>query len=344
VKRKRVIWIIGLSVCALFIISLFVSDKPYVNGFTRVLNKTLVYVCESDNVNISDNDAISDYPLSKIKKHSFKYAGNMYLGYKGTVRVYDLNYHFLKDIALSALGIPEGLILYRPVKKESKSMWWTVGADLPDKETFSYPHGIVHIFLSNESLRADYYEIGEFAAAAVQEDGKCIYVFKEHQSSYEIYDIASKNFRAKVPINDYNMNFLIHLFYDDASNAFVVSGNGGIGGKFIIGYIKGQTFKLIDSAEIDWGTGGCLIADSKLFYNNDSRLFQVDLNSGIRTLVSAPKLGAFSSSFWNIIDYDRERNVLFFGYSYRNLIGVLNENNIIFNLSTKQYYVEKEED
>jgi hypothetical protein len=336
-RKKRITWMLVLLVC-LIIFFFIILDKPHVTGFTPVQNRSLIYDRESSRIVIKSKDASSDYTLLQLQKQSFKYEENIYLGHKNSVRLYDLNYQLVKEIALSTLGIPEKLNFHRPIKIESEAMWWTVSSDLPDKKKCSYPQGIVHIYLSDKSLRADYYEIGEFAAAAVQNDGKFFFIFRDHQSCYEIYDLSSKNIKSKVMINEYSMDFLIHLFYDDASNTFILSGIGGNSGKFIIGCIKDQTFMLIDSAEKDWGAG-CLLADNMLFYNNDNRLFQYDLKSNTRTLILAPKLVAFNSSSWNTIEYDRERNVLFFEYFYRDLIGRLNTNTLFLNLATKQYYL-----
>ena len=134
------------------------------------------------------------------------------------------------------------------------------------------------------------------------------------------------------------MDFIGGVFYDEVSKKIIVIGDNFDNKKGIIGYIKDQVFTQIDS------TGKNvigLIADNTLFYYIGNRLYQYDLNSGERKLVFTPKTGAFYSDYYHNISYDREGNVLLFHYSYRNLIGRLNVSSVLFNLTTKQYYMEK---
>jgi hypothetical protein len=341
-KRKKLItWLTGLLICLiLLVVFLVFLDRPHVYGFTLLQDRPEAYIHSyQDLVWMGVEDKTDRYIQAvSFLSRSFQNGNNFYCGYKNNIRVYDLKYQFLNEIDIHSLGIPEGISIYSPVKKESKSMWWTAGPDLPDEKAFLHPRGIIHVTMLEEAPKAVYYEFGEFATAAVLESGKSFLVFRNKQPFYEIYDTVNKDFKSKITVKDYKLDYIGNVFYDELSKKIIVYGRDFSNKKTIIGYIKDQEFTPIDSTN---NTLGGLFADKSLFYCKGNCVYQYDLNNGVYKLVFAPKKGGVYSSYYNTIIYNQENNFLCFTYCYRNLIGKLYMSTIYLNLTTKQYYLEE---
>jgi hypothetical protein len=339
--KRKITWLLGLLICLVILCVLFfLLDKPRVKGFALLQDRPLVFSQSYQSLVWMGVEGKSDRYIQAISflGRSFRNEDKIYCGYKNSIRVYDLNYQFLNEIDIHTLGVPEGMSFYGPITKGPGDMWWAAGKSLPDEEPFLHPHGIIHITMLEDTPKAFYYEIGEFAAAAVQDNGDSIFVFRNDQPYYEIYDTVSASIKSKIVVEEYRLDHIGGVFYHDVSKKIIVYGYSDIMSKAVIGYIKDQVFTLVDSAKHK--LSGIIVGDI-LFYHRGSHLYQYDLNSGIRKLVSAPPTGSFYSSYDNSIVYSQENNFLCLTYSYRNLIGKLYMSSLFLNLKTKQYYLEK---
>jgi hypothetical protein len=339
--KKYIKWLTGLLIClVILVVFLFLLDKPRINGFTPVDNRAIVYARDPQSFIEMGivGKSIQYIPFTTFLKRSFRSADKIYCGHINNVRVYDLNYQFRKEIDIHTLGVPEGISLHIPIKTEDGSMWWTAGKGVFGENPVFSPNAIIHITLSDDSLRADSYDIGEFSAAAVQDDGNSLLVFRKGQPSYENYNTLSKSITSKVTIKNQIIDSVSEVDYHETSRKIIVCGYSDIASKVVIGYIKDQAFTLIDSAKLD--LSGTIVGDV-LFYRGRNYLYQYDLNNNVRKIAFAPPLVSFYSSYGSSFGDDHEENVLFFYYSYRDLIGRLYWNALFLNLTTKQYYLEK---
>jgi hypothetical protein len=341
IMKRKIAWLLGSLICLVILCVLFfLLDKPRINGFIQAKNRSIVYVHNPQSLiemGVVKN-SVRFIPFVSFLNTSFRIGDKIYCGYQNNIRVYDANYQFVKEIDIHTLGVPEGISLHTPVKIESGSMWWAAGKGVYGENPYFPPHLIIHITLSGESLRADSYDIGEFSAAAIQDDGNSILVFRKGQPSYENYNTLSKSITSKVTIKNQIIDSVSEVDYHDKSRKIIVCGYSDIASKVVIGYIKDQAFTLIDSAKLD--LSGTIVGDV-LFYRGRNYLYQYDLDNDVRKNVFAPSLVSFYSSYGSSFGNDHEENVLVFYYSYRDLIGRLYWNALFLNLTTKQYYLEK---
>jgi hypothetical protein len=334
IMKKSIKWLIGLvTSLAIFFVFLFLLAKPRIYGFTLAGNQPAMVNYGSLFVDRGFADKSIPLILStEFSSCSFRSSHKIYYFYENTIRIYDLNYQFLEEIDIRSLGLPEGIYLCDPVKKGYGFIWWTAGRKLPEEKSVLHPHGIAHIFLTDDILQIVYYEIGKYSKVAVQKDGDSIFVFGSRQFDYEIYDTTSKGIKSQVNIKDFEIA-IDCIFYDDIGDKIIVCGDDD--SHFVIGYIKDQAFIPIDYGSTDLEG---VLAGNTLFYHKKNHLYQYDPNNNSITLIFTPPIGSFYSSFWNEISFDQDKNVLLFHNAYYDLLGRLNRNIDVFNLTTKQYY------
>lgn len=173
--------------------------------------------------------------------------------------------------------------------------------DSESPDTFHMPNQIVEVTFRNSEPELHIYDIGEYNSVAIDVSEKDIYIFREDQEYYEIYDLNAEDYINKVYISGLGSYDIYEAMFNSRNNMVLVS--GWVDGlKEFSGVIFENTLTVLnrssDGAMSLWGNDGYIYSVS------GEKVNRYDPSSKTKQIIFRPSVLSLKTKYHSQLFYD----------------------------------------
>ena len=230
--------------------------------------------------------------------------------------VVDDEFNFKRIEAFQQFSSGNNLSFGNIIGENPGKVWLIVNIiDSKSPNTFHMPNQIVEVTFRNSEPELHIYDIGEYKSIAIDVTEENVYIFREDQEYYEIYDLNTEDYVNKIYISGLGNYDIYKAMFNSRNNMVLVSGRVDGPDEFL-GVIFENTLTVLDRSKDGamslWGT------DDYIYSVSGAKVSRYDPSNKTKQIIFRPSVFTSKTQYRSQLSYDLlDSSLLILRLNYR---------------------------